>query len=308
MIDSEKELVIRSAWYYYVQKKTQKEIAEKLNISRMRVLRLLEKAEQEGVIQIKIKSQYNDRVQVEQDLIQTYNLKDAFVIPNDNDTDSTKLTDALAHAGALYLDEYFSDNPLINVGYGNTTCQVMNYFSKISEKKPTYVSLTGGASIYLLNTQIPINNSNMYLIPAPLKASTKEMVEAIKSEAAVIEISQMHKNATCSIIGVGGMDEGATVIKSSIIPKTDFDFLKIRGAVGDVLAQFFDKDGKPITTSAEEHLITYSLEDLKQLQNVIAIAGGETKYQAIKAAIKAKYLSILITDEATATWLLHNSK
>ncbi len=305
-IETEKELIIRAAWYYYIQKKTQKDIAEKLNISRMLVLRLLEKAEQEGVIQIKIKNKHSDRLEIEQQLIQKTGLKDAFVIPDPESQDPNQFTDTLAHAGALYIDEYFADNPVINVGYGDTTGRVMNHFAQMSEKRPTYVSLTGGVSIYLLNTKALLSSANLYLIPAPFKASTKEMVQAISSEAAVIEIAQMHKNAACTIIGIGGMNDDATVIKSGIIPKTDFDFLKIRGAVGDVLAHFFDKDGTPIITTAEEHLISYSLEKLEGLNNVIAIAGGKKKYEAIRAAVKARYCNILVTNESTADWLIHS--
>ena len=47
--DWEKELIVRTAWYYYIRKKTQKEIADMLSVSRMRVIRLLEKAEQEMI-------------------------------------------------------------------------------------------------------------------------------------------------------------------------------------------------------------------------------------------------------------------
>ena len=36
--DWEKELIVRIAWYYYIQKKTQKEIADMLGVSRMPVI------------------------------------------------------------------------------------------------------------------------------------------------------------------------------------------------------------------------------------------------------------------------------
>ena len=182
----------------------------------------------------------------------------------------------------------------------------MNYFSQISKKKPTYVSLTGGVSIYLLNTQSSAVNASLYLIPAPLAASTPEMVEAIKKESAVIEIARMHTTASCSVIGIGGVDDNATVIKSGIIQKSDFDFLKMCGAVGDVLAHFFNENGNFITSAADEHLVTYPPESLKKLHNVIAVAAGSAKYVAIRAALRAHYPDILITDEDTARWLVKN--
>lgn len=304
--DSEKELVVRIAWYYYIQKKTQKEIADMLGVSRMRVIRLLEKAERENVVQISIHNDFRGRLKTEQELIDIYQLDDAFVIPSDERHTSETLNDAVAKAAAMYIDEHFSDTPIINIGYGDTTGRFMNYFSQISKKKPTYISLTGGVSIYLLNTQLSAGNASLYLIPAPFVASTKEIVDAIKKETAVIEISRMHPTARCSVIGIGGMDDNATVIKSGIIQKNDFDFLKMRGAAGDVLAHFFDENGTFIPVSTEERLITYSPEALKKLHNVIAVAAGTVKRPAIRAALRGQYPNILITDEATAEWLIEN--
>ena len=304
--DWEKELIVRSAWYYYIRKKTQKEIADMLSVSRMRVIRLLEKAEQENVVQITIHTNFRGRLEAEQALIDSYALSDALVIPSDEMYTSASLNDAIARAAAMYINEHFSDNPIINIGYGDTTGRFMNYFSQISKKKPTYVSLTGGVSIYLLNTQSSAVNASLYLIPAPLAASTPEMVEAIKKESAVIEIARMHTTASCSVIGIGGVDDNATVIKSGIIQKSDFDFLKMCGAVGDVLAHFFDENGNFITSAADEHLVTYPPESLKKLHNVIAVAAGSAKYVAIRAALRAHYPDILITDEDTARWLVKN--
>lgn len=307
MTDSwEKELIVRAAWYYYIRKKTQKEIADMLHVSRMRVIRLLEKAEQENVVQISIHNSFRERLETEQTLIEQYNLDDAFVVPSEETRNAISLNDSIAKAAAMYIDEHFSDNPIINVGYGDTTGRIMNYFSQISAKKPTYVSLTGGVSIYLLNTRFSVGNASLYLIPAPLVASTQEIVEAIKKETAVIEISRMHTTASCSIIGIGGVDDEATVIKSGIMQKNDLDFLKMQGAVGDVLAHFFDENGNFIETDMESHLITYPPSSLKKLNNVIAAAAGEQKCTAIRAALRARHFDILVTDEETAKWLIKN--
>ena len=41
--DYEKNLMVKIAWYYYVENMTQQAIADQLNITRMRVIKLLEK-------------------------------------------------------------------------------------------------------------------------------------------------------------------------------------------------------------------------------------------------------------------------
>ena len=43
---------------------------------------------------------------------------------------------------------------------------------------------------------------------------------------------------------------------------------------------------------------------LKKLDNVIGVAAGPSKVNAIRAALRGKYLDILITDEDTARQLI----
>ena len=45
--DFEENLMMKTAWYYYMENMTQQAIADQMGISRMRVIRLLEKARQD---------------------------------------------------------------------------------------------------------------------------------------------------------------------------------------------------------------------------------------------------------------------
>ena len=44
----EEELMIKIAWYYYIENLTQQEIAKILGINRIKILRLLDKAKENG--------------------------------------------------------------------------------------------------------------------------------------------------------------------------------------------------------------------------------------------------------------------
>ena len=52
----EESLMVKAAWYYYFENMTQQAIAERLSVSRMRVIRLLENARQTGIIQFRLRS------------------------------------------------------------------------------------------------------------------------------------------------------------------------------------------------------------------------------------------------------------
>lgn len=54
MMNYENDLIVKIAWQYYIEGLTQNEISESLNLSRMKVIKYLEKAKTNNVIQFKI--------------------------------------------------------------------------------------------------------------------------------------------------------------------------------------------------------------------------------------------------------------
>lgn len=298
----EEELLIKAAWYYYIEEMTQQNIAEKLGISRMKVIKLLETAKSTGVIQFKISQEKSRRLRIEKKLVETWGLKDAFVIPTPDD--SAVFNESLAKAAAMYIADRMTENTFINMGYGDTPSRVLNHLATITDHPVSIVSLTGGVSYYLPNTVSSVFKAKLYLYPAPLMLSSKELCKAISEEPGIKEIKRMVKLASMSIIGIGAMNDDATIISNGILTKNDFTYLSLRGAVGDIMTHFIDKDGNPVLTDIDERLISTSLDTLKELNNVIGIAGGKHKTDVISAALKGRYLDILITDEETANSLI----
>jgi DNA-binding transcriptional regulator LsrR (DeoR family) len=301
-MDNEESLVIKTAWYYYLENMTQQKISEKLGISRMRVIKLLEKARQDGVIQFKIRQDSAQRMRVERRLIDQWELKDAFVVPSSPTDGSINHTVALA--AAMYIGDRLTENTFINMGYGDTPSRILNSLATNAEHPISVVSLTGGVSYYLPNTQSNVFNAKLYLIPAPLLVSSHEMVTAMQQEPSVREISRMVQLASMTVVGIGGMSDEATILTSGILSKNDFLYLSMQGAVGDILSHFIDKDGNLVHTNVEDRLLSTPLKTLQELDNVIGVAAGPAKVDPIRAALRGKYLDVLITDEDTALQLI----
>lgn len=304
-MDYEYSLITKTAWYYYIEDMTQQKISEKLGISRMKVIKLLEKARQDGVIQFQISQDRSRHLKAEQELIRRWNLNDAFVIPSA--PDSSSLNETVAKAAAMYISARITDNTYINIGYGDTLGRVINHLATMMEAPLSAVSLTGGVSYYLPNTFSSKFNAKLYLYPAPLVVSTKELCSALQNEPSVQEISRMVNLASMTVVGIGGIGEDATIIKNGIFTKNDFLYLSMQGAVGDILSHFIDQDGNPINTDIEDRLLSTSLATLRTLPNVIGVAAGDSKLKAIRASLKGGYLNVLITNEQTALNLIQET-
>ena len=298
----EEILMVKTAWYYYIENYTQQKISELLGISRIRVIRLLEKARQNGIVSFRIRQDNNRRMQVEKSLITRFSLNDAFVIPVGSD--ASELNESLAQAAAMYIGDRLTDNTFINMGYGDTPSRILNHLARSTEHPINAVSLTGGVSYYLPNTQSSVFNARLHLIPSPLILGSPELVQVMFQEESVQRIQQMSRVAKMTVVGIGSMSANATIIQNGILTKADFLLLEMQGAVGDILSHFIDKDGNPIQSSVEQRLLSTPLQELRQMNNVIGVAGGEGKVEAIHAGLKGQYLDTLITDEATAEALL----
>lgn len=302
-MDYEESLIIKTAWYYYIEDMTQQKISEKLGISRMRVIKLLDKARKNGIIQFRISQDRSQHLKLEQQLIDRFDLKDAFVVPTPPAV--SNLNETLAKAAAMYISDRLSENAYINMGYGDTPSRVLNHLATITESPISVVSLTGGVSYYLPNNMSNIFNAKLFLYPTPLMLSSGELCQAIREEACVMEIARMVRLASMTIIGIGGMSDDATIISNGILNKNDFLYLSMQGAVGDLLTHFIDINGNPVSSHIEGRLLSTPLETLRELNHVIGIAGGDSKKEAIRASLNGNYLDILITDEDTAASLIY---
>lgn len=299
--DFEENLMVKISWYYYMEEMTQQAIADRLGISRMRVIKLLEKARQTGIIQFHISSSFDKRHSLEAALMEKYHLKDCYAVPTN--PDSSGVNDTIAKAASIYIGNHITDNCYINFGYGDTSSRTIAYLARNLETSASFVSLTGGVSYYLPSSGSNIFNAKLYLIPSPLIMSSPEMAAAIRQESSIKEVSDMIKLASMTIVGIGAMDDDATIVKSSILSHNDFLLLNMKGAVGDIICHFIDRDGNLVDTEVDSRLVSVPLSTLNQLENVIGVAAGTHKVSAIAAALKGGYLDILITDERTAEML-----
>lgn len=305
-MDYEDILTAKAAWYYYHEELTQVQISELLGLSRMKVIKLLERAKQTGVIQFRFRHDSERRLEAEQALVRRYGLKDCFIVPAPVSPEDTN--ENVAKAASMYVGSRVTGEAFINIGYGDTAGRVLNHLAIDAEETISCVSLTGGVSHYLPNARSSVFNSRLYLIPTPLIVSGEEVAAAMTAEKSVQDVRDLVPLSSLSVVGVGAMDDRATVLMSGVLTANDFLLLKRNGAVGDILSHFINENGEPVSTDLEARTISTGLDTLKSLRNVIGVAAGLNKAQAIRAVLRGGYLDVLITDESTAAAVLNESE
>lgn len=295
-------LATKAAWYYYMEDNTQAQIAEVMGISRAKVIRLLEEARTQGIVQFNFRKNDSQRVSAERLLIDRFGLKDAFVVPTP--LDSSAINQSIAQGAAHYVSNHLREDGYLNIGYGDTVSRMLGFLAKNREESLNVVSLTGGVSYYLPTVGTTAYSMHLFLTPSPLVVSSRQVRDALLDEKSLQDVYTMTEYADMSVVGIGAAVDGATVLRNGILNEGELTVLKMQGAVGDVLNHFMDKDGNLIQTEIEDRVISTDLDKLRQLKNVVGVAGGKDKVAAIKAVLNGGYLNVLITDSDTAAELL----
>lgn len=307
----ETRLCIRVAKFYYEGELTQQEIARKLGISRIKVHRILNRAREMGIVEIRIHTPENGAyIEQEHELTLRFGLRDALVVPMPEQGES--IYAALAKGGARWLQGKLEPGIRVGLGLGRTISHLPQFFSVAQKTDCTFMEVVGGSSEHsggiakynVTSKLAEIAGGRAELLYAPNTVSSPELRQSLISEPAIAEALTRARQCDIVMQSVGTVDETAILYIEDRISPEDLQSLRASGAVGDALGHYFDSQGKPVSTFLDDRVIGISLADLQKVPWGVAVAGGEEKHAIIRAALQGRYFNVLITDTETAGYLL----
>ena len=77
-----------------------------------------------------------------------------------------------------------------------------------------------------------------------------------------------------------------------------------QNVVGDICTNYFDLEGNIVRPADYQRLISVTEDDLRNTDNLIALAGGLEKVDAIIGALRTGLISEIVIDEKTAREVL----
>ncbi len=101
------------------------------------------------------------------------------------------------------------------------------------------------------------------------------------------------------LVGIGSAEHDAVLEATGMIGADEIDAIKRLGGSGELLGHYFDAKGVPVETRVLRRILTLPLDRLKG-RRIVAISGGTTKVDAMRAVLATGLLTGLITDERTA--------
>ena len=300
------DLVVRAAWLYYEDGLTQAQIATRLFVSRQTVGRLLEAARTQGIVRIELDAQYLSAMQLATRLRESFGLRDAVVVPTAQGRLSRERTnERVAAALAAFVRRHLHPGAVVGVSWGDSVARSLSMLSEESLDGVQFVATAGELSaIDEVLTRSPHVLQRLRTLPAPLLVSSESVAEAIRGEDAVRDVLDLARSAVVTLTGMGAATAGGSAVSFGVTTDDEVAEFAARGAVGDMLGEWYDLEGRVVETSWSRRRIGLGLDELRRLSNVVGVAGGVEKVDAIRGAIAGGLIDALVTDEPTATALL----
>jgi deoxyribonucleoside regulator len=305
----QESLLLRVAWYYYEQGMTQQEIGKRLGFSRTKIVRLLARAREKGIVQITLKGSYKSCLEKEELLKKRFSLLDAIIIPTGRDFQSTK--SSVGKACALYVAEALEAGDVFGVAWGTTLYEVGRFLEMQKGLDLTVVQLMGG-----LNTSDAFNPQEIVRLIAsklhargvwlntPAVVATAEIKQALLSDNGVQETMMQAKRCHKALLGIGDTSSTASLLVSKALTDDDMQDLITHGAVGDIMGWFYDITGKTVDLPVQDRVLSVPLSELHNIPLRIGVASGDKKVAPFTGALRGRHINVIITDENTAGKIL----
>jgi DNA-binding transcriptional regulator LsrR (DeoR family) len=310
MADADESLAVRAAWLHYAGGLTQSEVAKRLGVPSVKAHRLITRAVADGVVKVTIDGDIVECVELETRLAERFGLQYCEVAPDLGENGFEFRALGQAGAGFLKREIERGDNKVIGLGHGRTLSSAVHHMARLNAKELRFVSMLGGLSRnYVANPYDVMHRiaektgAHAYMMPVPFFANTSDDREVMLAQRGVKEVFDLANSADLKLVGLGTVDTNAQLVLSGMVEPREIEEIAASGGVGEILGHFFDADGRILETTLTARTLSASLPRSKN-ERLVALAGGLTKVEAIRAVLKSRCLYGLITEERTAQALL----
>ena len=312
--DDELSLMAEIASLYYNDNLSQQEIADKFYFSRTKITRMLQKALECGVVQIKINIPTVRVRTLESQLCSEFDLKEAIVLKDYNVNKETMLTN-LCEIAAQYIDDSMFDNIKIGVSWGTTIHKFAEVLKPKRQVNSTFIQLVGLIengrnydSSEILRILAAKYNSKLIPLAAPLYVESTQVADYLLQEPMIKNSLNLIDELDMVITGISDLNVNSKSRWEEHLSKEEKTKLLSQNIVGSLLARFIDSKGNVPSSEINDRTIGIELKQLKKIKKVICIATGEKKAEALVAAMSSKMVNQIIVDERLAKRILEIKK
>lgn len=242
--------------------------------------------------------------QIAEFLAKELGFKKVIVVPGDSDQNHQTL-EQMGQKAAMLLADFMRQYPVIALTGGNSVKEIVEQFP-LGEHFPQVmvVPARGGAgrnyniqSNTLVGRLADRMGGNYRLLNLPDLIS-EEALQTMLKEKEVHDTIDLIKQADVVVAGLG---KATVMAKRRGMSEDEILELEALEPLGEFFGSYYNAKGKIVKNNLAVGL---SLEDVKKAKEVLIIAGGSSKAEAILAVNFKNINGILVTDEGAARTMI----
>jgi DNA-binding transcriptional regulator LsrR (DeoR family) len=310
--------MVRCLELYYRQGRSQKDIATALGVSAATVSRLLKRAFDEGLVRVELDLPRTQ--ELETALVERFGLRDAVVVAAGGRGD---VKEELGVAAAAYFEKVADSGRRIGLSCGFTLYQTIRALHERRFRDLALYPLSGESTLKLVdlspNTLVGMMAAkyrphvSAYALPVQHLVSLRQIERERRRLLRDPEVRKIYESAQSvdiALVGVGQIGE-QTPGFCSLAESYGVSVRRLRefAVVGEINYQPFDAEGdivdQPELRGLMHRVLSVGAGRLQALSRrddryVIAVAGGRSKIEAVRGALRGRFMNVLVTDEDVA--------
>ncbi len=301
------ELLAYVASLYYERNRNQSQIAQAIGVSRSMVSRLLREARERKIVQVTVQWPIRTAPDLEERLIIEFGLRGARVLDTEN-LPYPELLSRLGRLAATELVRHLRDGMTVAVTWGMTLWELIEALPAQAYPRLRVVQCLGAVGgthpcdtpAIVQRLAEALGAQGLYL-HAPLIVESERTCQQLLEERMIRGILNIARRADLLLVGIGTTEpEVSSLKRAGYLSDEELAQLRRQGAVGYLCARFLDLNGRPVPTPFDGRTIGLTLEEIRRIPRVFAVAGGVLKAKAILAALRSGLIDILVTDKGAA--------
>lgn len=308
----DREILRLVAELYYQRDLRQPEIAELTGFSVSKISRLLAVARDVGVVRISVEPSAEQRPPVAAVLEQRFGV--AVTITPGREVDPTPAARLCGIAAADVVAGILPPTGALGLAGGFTMDGLASALPRLDLPGLTIVPVVGGWDSR--NRYLDVNelarrfadrlNAQVHFLHAPGMLDDEETKDALLRDSGVVATTHYWEKLSIALLGVSGgptIYPGYGTVMDRLDERNRRRLLDL-GVVGDVSGHLVREDGSFVEEEWSRRTIAISIEALRRVPEVVAVAAGSNKHRSLLGVLRTGLLSRLITDRLTAEGIL----
>jgi DNA-binding transcriptional regulator LsrR (DeoR family) len=289
-----------AARLYYDEDLTQQQVAERLDVSRSTVSRLLQLARENDIVRVEVRPP-SAVADLSARLATALGLRRAVVVP------ALAPSRGLQPLVAPALDELeragLGPGDVLAVSWGRTVWEIAQAQRFPDLRGVRLVPAVGGmdeSDVRFQPNEIArhvaaASGADVSFLHVPALPAPK-LRRSLLSDPDIAGRLALWDRLRTVLVGIGMPPRELEVGPGHVMAARE----ALATAVGDVVSRHFDVTGAAVEMPDEDRLLAVSREQLRAAGSVIGVAAGPRKAAAVVGAARAGLIDVLVTDAATA--------